>query len=161
MLVSQSYPAFCDLMECSLPGSSVHGISQARILELPFPSPGKGLNLGLLHRRQSLSHLSHQGDPLLNKGLCISFCAGHCELHSWFPSQFCGPSVGARSRGAGVVVVLMDKHLFIYAVIQSAFTVYILCARDLRSGSEQMRQGPDSQGPHTLWVPMGKGSTVE
>ena len=28
-------------MDCNLPGSSVHGISQARILEwLPFPSPG-------------------------------------------------------------------------------------------------------------------------
>ena len=28
-------------MDCSLPGSSVHGISQARILSgLPFPSPG-------------------------------------------------------------------------------------------------------------------------
>ena len=29
-------------MDCSLPGSSVHGIPQARILEyrLPFPSPG-------------------------------------------------------------------------------------------------------------------------
>ena len=28
-------------MDCSLPGSSVHGISQARILGgLPFPSPG-------------------------------------------------------------------------------------------------------------------------
>ena len=27
-------------MDCSPPGSSVHGISQATILELPFPSPG-------------------------------------------------------------------------------------------------------------------------
>ena len=28
-------------MDCSLPGSSVHGISQARVLEwVPFPSPG-------------------------------------------------------------------------------------------------------------------------
>ena len=28
-------------MDCSLPGSSVHGILQARILEwVPFPSPG-------------------------------------------------------------------------------------------------------------------------
>ena len=28
-------------MDCNLPGSSVHGIFQARILEwLPFPSPG-------------------------------------------------------------------------------------------------------------------------
>ena len=32
---------FCDPMDCSPPGSSVHGISQARILKwLPFPSPG-------------------------------------------------------------------------------------------------------------------------
>ena len=27
-------------MDCSPPGSSVHGISQAGILELPFPPPG-------------------------------------------------------------------------------------------------------------------------
>ena len=28
-------------MDCSLPGSSLHGILQARVLEwLPFPSPG-------------------------------------------------------------------------------------------------------------------------
>ena len=32
---------FCDPKDYSLPGFSVHGISQARILEwLPFPSPG-------------------------------------------------------------------------------------------------------------------------
>ena len=31
----------CDPVDCSPPGSSVHGILQARILEwLPFPSPG-------------------------------------------------------------------------------------------------------------------------
>ena len=32
-LLAQSYPALCDPMDCSLPGSSVHGILQARILE--------------------------------------------------------------------------------------------------------------------------------
>ena len=31
--VNQSYPTLCDPMNCSLPGSSVHGILQARILE--------------------------------------------------------------------------------------------------------------------------------
>ena len=31
--VAQSCPTFCDPMECSLPGSSLHGILQARILE--------------------------------------------------------------------------------------------------------------------------------
>ena len=39
---AQSCPTVCDPMDCSLPGSSVHGILQARILEgLPFPSPGE------------------------------------------------------------------------------------------------------------------------
>ena len=38
-LVTQLYLSLCDLMDCSLPSSSVHGILQARILEwvaIPF-----------------------------------------------------------------------------------------------------------------------------
>ena len=31
--VTQSCPILCDPMDCSLPGSSVHGIFQARVLE--------------------------------------------------------------------------------------------------------------------------------
>ena len=31
--IAQSCPALCDPMDCSLPGSSIHGIFQARILE--------------------------------------------------------------------------------------------------------------------------------
>ena len=34
----QSCPTLCDPMDCTLPGFSVHGISQDRIL--PFPPPG-------------------------------------------------------------------------------------------------------------------------
>ena len=38
--VAQSCPTLSDPMDCSLPGSSVHGISQARVLEwVAFPSP--------------------------------------------------------------------------------------------------------------------------
>ena len=33
VLVVQSYPTLCDPMDCSPPGSSVHGIFQARVLE--------------------------------------------------------------------------------------------------------------------------------
>ena len=33
VLVIQSGPTLCDFMDCSQPGSSVHGILQARILE--------------------------------------------------------------------------------------------------------------------------------
>ena len=39
LLVAQLYLTLCDPMDCSLPGSSVHGILQARILEwaaMPF-----------------------------------------------------------------------------------------------------------------------------
>ena len=38
-LVAQLCPTLCDPMDCSLPGSSVHGILQARILDwvgIPF-----------------------------------------------------------------------------------------------------------------------------
>ena len=31
--VTQSFPTLIDPMDCSLPGSSVHGIFQARVLE--------------------------------------------------------------------------------------------------------------------------------
>ena len=67
--VAQSCPTLCDPMDCSLPGFSVHGIFQARILEwvANFLLLGifstQGLNLGLLHCRQILYCLSHQGNP--------------------------------------------------------------------------------------------------
>ena len=40
---------FCDPMDCRLPGSSVHGISQARMLEwiAISPSPGDPPNPGM------------------------------------------------------------------------------------------------------------------
>ena len=41
VLVPQSCPTLCDPMDCSPPGSSVHGLLQARILEwvaIPFSS---------------------------------------------------------------------------------------------------------------------------
>ena len=47
--VAQSCPILSDPTDYSLPGSSVHGIFQARVLEwVPLPSPvGKLLNRGL------------------------------------------------------------------------------------------------------------------
>ena len=68
MLVTQSCWLFVIHELYSPPGSSVHGILQAGILEwvaIPF-SKGifliQGLNHGLLHCRQILYHLSHQGN---------------------------------------------------------------------------------------------------
>ena len=62
-LAAQACPPPCGPMDRSPPGSSVHGILQARILEwVAMPSPPGGLpNPGLPHSRQILYHLSHQG----------------------------------------------------------------------------------------------------
>ena len=49
MLVSQSCPTLCDPMDCSLPGSFVRGILQARILEwvaIPFSRRSWGGGIG-------------------------------------------------------------------------------------------------------------------
>ena len=45
----QLYLMLCDPVDCSLPGSSVHGISQARNTGagLSFPSPGNLPNPGI------------------------------------------------------------------------------------------------------------------
>ena len=46
--VAKSCPTLCDPMDCSPPGSSVHGILQAGILEwVTFPSPGDLPNPGI------------------------------------------------------------------------------------------------------------------
>ena len=68
-LVIHSCLTLCDPMNCSPPGSSVHGDSPERNIGvschalLPQIIPTQGLNLGLLHCRQILYHLSHQGSP--------------------------------------------------------------------------------------------------
>ena len=69
VLIAQKCLTLSDPVDCSPPGSSVHGILQARILEwAAYPLlhgivPNQGLNSGLLHRRWILYSLSHQGSP--------------------------------------------------------------------------------------------------
>ena len=62
--VAQSCPTLFDPMDCSLSGSSVHGIFQARVdchflLQGIFPTQES--NPGLPHCRQTLYRLSHLG----------------------------------------------------------------------------------------------------
>ena len=65
VLVVQSCPTLCSPKNCNPPVSSAHGILRARsshsLLQEIFPTQGS--NLGLLHCRQILYHLSHQGSP--------------------------------------------------------------------------------------------------
>ena len=67
VLVTQSCPTLCNSMGCNLPGSSAHGIFQARILKwvaIPFSRgifPSQESNPGLLPYRQILYYLSYRG----------------------------------------------------------------------------------------------------
>ena len=68
---TQSCLTLCDPMDCSLPGSSVHGIFQARILEWValFPSPGDLSKPGIELRSPALltdSLLPEAGSLLLS-----------------------------------------------------------------------------------------------
>ena len=75
-LVAQSCPTLWDPIDCSSPGSSVHGDSLGKrisrqptwvgchaLLQGIFPT--QGLNPGFPHCRRILYHLSHQGSPKL------------------------------------------------------------------------------------------------
>ena len=80
VLVTQSCLTLFDPIDSSLPGPSVHGIPQARILGgLPFPSPGDLPNPGIEPRSAAFqAHSSPSAPPgkpyiiiLYNK--CIKF----------------------------------------------------------------------------------------
>ena len=69
-LVAQSCPALCNPLDCSSPGSSVHGIFQARILKWVATSSSRGFSR-----------------PRLNSHL---LCFLHWQVDSLFLSSFSG-----------------------------------------------------------------------
>ena len=63
-LVTQSSLTLCDPRDCSPPGSSVHGILQARILEwVASPPPGDLPNPGIEPRYPALQAESLRAQP--------------------------------------------------------------------------------------------------
>ena len=81
-LVTQSCPTLCDPMNCSLPGSSIHGDSPGKnswlschaLLQGIFPT--QGLNPGLPRCSWILDHLSHQGSPWILEWAAYPFSRG-------------------------------------------------------------------------------------
>ena len=59
-LVARSCPTLCDSIDCSMPGSSVSGISQARILEWVAISSSRGFS-----RLRDRTHISCIASPVL------------------------------------------------------------------------------------------------
>ena len=66
--LNQLCQTLCNPVDGSLPGSSVHGTHQVRLLEwvaIPFPKdlPNPWIEPGLLHYRCILYYVSHQEAP--------------------------------------------------------------------------------------------------
>ena len=77
----QSCPTLWDPVDCSLPGSSVHGILQARTLEWGCPPPGDLPDPGI----EPLSFVS----PALAGGFSIARPHGKPIISSWVSSHSC------------------------------------------------------------------------
>ena len=108
VLVTQSCPTLWDPMDCSQPGSSVHGDSPGRntqvgchtLLQGVFPTQGS--NPGLPHGRHILYHLSHQGSQKISSAgkegsRVLSQQAQLCCLGSRLLCGFSIPPQGPQS----------------------------------------------------------------
>ena len=94
MLIAQSCPTLCDPMDYSPPGSSVHGILQAKYWSgLPIPSPQDLCDSGI-----KPMFPAQQADSLLSEPLEKPRCI--CQL--WF------------SQGKRPVVGLMDHMAVLF-----------------------------------------------
>ena len=112
--VAQSCPTLCDPMDCSLPGSSVHGIFQAIVLEWIAISFSKGSSQPrdrtrvsrIIDRRFTVwargdcprLHVNKQRHYFANRGLSsqrYGFSSSHIWMwvldykESWMPKNWC------------------------------------------------------------------------
>ena len=84
-LIAQLCPTFCDPMDCSPPGSSIHGDSPGKktgvgchaLLQGIFLNQGS--NPGLPHCRQTLYYLSHQGSPRILEWVACTLSRGSSD----------------------------------------------------------------------------------
>ena len=117
MLVTQLRPTLCNPVDCGPPGSSVHGMLQARILDLGSHSLLQGIfwtqGLNRVHCRQILYYLSYQGIPWCfkippNFALVLGYwdpLIWPKETSPWLPTCLCIQSGYDRSE-----MVHMPQH---------------------------------------------------
>ena len=120
VLVTQSCPTLCDPKDCSLPGSCVHGISQARtgflqarILEwLPCPPPGDLPDPGIEPTSLCLLHWQVGSLPLAPPGKGQAKWRAQCSLESR-PASFLLPGLPpSLLQTAGILSCLHLISLF-------------------------------------------------
>ena len=112
-LVTQQCLNLCNLMDCSLPGSSVNGDSSCKntrvgcqpLLQGIFPT--QGWNPDLLHCRQILYHLSHQGSPKCS----LSVMFNSLRSLGLSPSRLLCPW-NSLGKNTGVVAISFSRGSF-------------------------------------------------
>ena len=108
ILVTQLCPTLCNPVDCSPPGSSIHGILQARILEwvaIPFsrdlPDPG------IKPRSPSLQADSLLSEPPGSKQIFLLF---QREILSLSSKVVCYTNILESSLGQQLSVLLLRRH---------------------------------------------------
>ena len=121
-IVTQSCPALCDPMYCSSAGSSVHGDSPGKNTGVGCHFLLQGSNLGLLHWRQILYHLSHRGSP-----------RPHHYLYKKFVCWKTSASYTAWKCIQGYIFYALYHHLFIYLYsIYPSIHPPIVCQKEIQ-----------------------------
>ena len=127
-LVAQACPTLCNHLDCSPPGSSVHGIFQARILKGVAISSSQGIFLiqgsnphllCLLYCRKILHPLSHWGSPYVGKGT-ISSHTNQYRISTVLPYPIFANLIGWGKKKRLLfafisilkIIVEVDEHLF-------------------------------------------------
>ena len=122
VLVAQLCQTLCNTMDCSLPGYSVHGILQARVLEwvaIPFSRESSQLRgqTWISHIVSRFFTLSHQGSPLSSQSYPILWLRIEIQrlplVVQWL--KLCTPNAGGLDSNS-------DQGTRPHAVTQSLFS---------------------------------------
>ena len=107
--VAQSCPTLCDPMDCSLPGSSVHGIFQARVLEWG------AIAFSILYPSANYASRTHHSSPLHSDHLQPTI-ASHPGYHNSPYGFVCFipllPSIYSQQSSQGKLVKRVSVRSF-------------------------------------------------
>ena len=120
-LVAQACSTLCDRMDCSLPGSSVHGDSLGKNTRggchvlLQGITPTQGSNPGLPHYRQILYHLSRQGSPRILECVVYPFSRGTSQSRNQTGASYIAVKffTSWATRKVPLHVIILSKLIYI------------------------------------------------
>ena len=126
LFVTKSCPTLSNPMDCNPPGSSVHGISQARMLEKSVPSPGDLPDPGIELRPPVLQADSLLSEPPGKAPYFLLFLpispspAWLISSFSWVTSSVCKDteltSMGKNKNASACLCTLLKQPPFLVEI---------------------------------------------